>query len=193
MSANYSGTVTSPLHDQPLLPHLIVRSLAAHDDAPCIHLAGRVASYARDPATDQPADPGPAGARRDARDPPRRAVEEPSGGAHEPDGVARQRLRGDAAPPDGLARRPRLRDRRCRDRMPRLRRRQLHRACTRAQGAVPGSHAARLRTQRRRRRLPRARRPVRAGAARRPRRRSRRPVHRRLHRRHDRTARRVCS
>jgi fatty-acyl-CoA synthase len=38
--------VTSPLHDQPLLPHLIVRSLAAHDDTPCIHLAGRVASYA---------------------------------------------------------------------------------------------------------------------------------------------------
>ena len=49
--------MTSPLHDQPLLPHLIVRSLAAHDDAPCIHLAGRVASYAiasRDPATGEP-------------------------------------------------------------------------------------------------------------------------------------------
>jgi len=38
--------VTSPLHDQPLLPHLIVQSLAAHDDAPCIYLAGRVATYA---------------------------------------------------------------------------------------------------------------------------------------------------
>ena len=38
--------VTSPLHDQPLLPHLIVRSLGAQDDAPCIHLAGRVATYA---------------------------------------------------------------------------------------------------------------------------------------------------
>ena len=38
--------VTSPLHEQPLLPHLIVRSLAAHDDAPCISLGGRVASYA---------------------------------------------------------------------------------------------------------------------------------------------------
>ena len=38
--------MTSPLHDQPLLPHLIVRSLEAHDDAPCIHLAGRVATYA---------------------------------------------------------------------------------------------------------------------------------------------------
>ena len=38
--------ITSPLHDQPLLPHLIVRSLTAHEDAPCIHLAGRVASYA---------------------------------------------------------------------------------------------------------------------------------------------------
>ena len=36
----------SPLHDQPLLPHLIVRSLGAHDDSPCIHLAGRVATYA---------------------------------------------------------------------------------------------------------------------------------------------------
>jgi len=38
--------VTSPLHDQPLLPHLIISSLAAHDDAPCIFVAGRVASYA---------------------------------------------------------------------------------------------------------------------------------------------------
>jgi fatty-acyl-CoA synthase len=38
--------VTSPLHEQPLLPHLIVRSLAAHDDAPCIFLDGQVASYA---------------------------------------------------------------------------------------------------------------------------------------------------
>ncbi|MEY2523380.1 MAG: hypothetical protein QOJ66_1945, partial [Ilumatobacteraceae bacterium] len=38
--------VTSPLHDQPLLPHLIVQSLAVHDDAPCIYLAGRVATYA---------------------------------------------------------------------------------------------------------------------------------------------------
>jgi fatty-acyl-CoA synthase len=38
--------VTSPLHDQPLLPHLIIRSLEAHEDEPCIHLAGRVASYA---------------------------------------------------------------------------------------------------------------------------------------------------
>ena len=38
--------MTSLLHDQPLLPHLIIRSLAAHDTAPCIHLAGRVASYA---------------------------------------------------------------------------------------------------------------------------------------------------
>ena len=37
--------MTSPLHDQPLLPHLIVRSLEAHDEAPCIYLAGRVASY----------------------------------------------------------------------------------------------------------------------------------------------------
>ena len=38
--------MTSPLHEQPLLPHLIVQSLAAHDDAPCISLAGRVATYA---------------------------------------------------------------------------------------------------------------------------------------------------
>ena len=38
--------MTSPLHDQPLLPHLIIRSLGAQDDAPCIHLAGRVATYA---------------------------------------------------------------------------------------------------------------------------------------------------
>jgi len=39
-------TVLSPLHEPPLLPHLIVRSLAAHDDEPCISLGGRVASYA---------------------------------------------------------------------------------------------------------------------------------------------------
>lgn len=38
--------MTSPLHDQPLLPHLVIRSLNAHDDEPCIHLAGRVATYA---------------------------------------------------------------------------------------------------------------------------------------------------
>jgi fatty-acyl-CoA synthase len=38
--------VNSPLHEQPLLPHLIVQSLSAHDDAPCISLAGRVATYA---------------------------------------------------------------------------------------------------------------------------------------------------
>ena len=58
MSATTVARVTSPLHDQPLLPHLIVRSLAAHDDAPCIHLAGRVATYARGPPPDEPADPG---------------------------------------------------------------------------------------------------------------------------------------
>jgi fatty-acyl-CoA synthase len=38
--------VTSPLHDQPLFPHLVVRSLEALDDAPCLYLAGRVATYA---------------------------------------------------------------------------------------------------------------------------------------------------
>ena len=38
--------VTSPLHEQPLLPHLIIQSLAAHDDEPCISLAGRMATYA---------------------------------------------------------------------------------------------------------------------------------------------------
>ncbi len=141
----------------------------------------------RDPPTDQPVDPGPARPRRHARHPPRRAVEEPSGGAHQPDGIARQRLRAHPAPPDGLARRSRLRDRRRRDRMPRLRRRPLRRASRRAQGAVPGSHPARIRPQRRRRRLPGARRPVRAGAARRARRRPRGPLHDRLHRRDDRT------
>jgi fatty-acyl-CoA synthase len=46
MSLIYPGPVNSTLHDQPLLPHLVIRSLNAHDDAPCIHLAGRVASYA---------------------------------------------------------------------------------------------------------------------------------------------------
>jgi fatty-acyl-CoA synthase len=38
--------VTSPLHEQPLLPHLIVQSLDLHDEAPCIYLAGRVLTYA---------------------------------------------------------------------------------------------------------------------------------------------------
>jgi fatty-acyl-CoA synthase len=38
--------VSSPLHDQPLFPHIVVRSLNEHDDAPCLHLAGRVATYA---------------------------------------------------------------------------------------------------------------------------------------------------
>jgi fatty-acyl-CoA synthase len=38
--------VTSPLHEQPLLPHLIIQSLNAHDDAPCIYIAGRIATYA---------------------------------------------------------------------------------------------------------------------------------------------------
>lgn len=37
--------MTSPLHDPPLFPHLVIRSLEAHEDAPCIHLAGRVATY----------------------------------------------------------------------------------------------------------------------------------------------------
>lgn len=46
MSADYDVAMASPLHDTPLLPHLIIRSLNAHDDAPCIYLAGRIASYA---------------------------------------------------------------------------------------------------------------------------------------------------
>lgn len=37
--------MTSPLHDPPLLPHLVIGSLEAHEHEPCIHLAGRVASY----------------------------------------------------------------------------------------------------------------------------------------------------
>ena len=37
--------MASQLYDQPLLPHLIIRSLEAHDDAPCIFLGGRVATY----------------------------------------------------------------------------------------------------------------------------------------------------
>jgi fatty-acyl-CoA synthase len=35
-----------PLHDQPLFPHLVVRSLNAREDEPCLYLAGRVATYA---------------------------------------------------------------------------------------------------------------------------------------------------
>ena len=46
MSADYDVAMASLLHDTPLLPHLIIRSLNAHDDAPCIYLAGRIASYA---------------------------------------------------------------------------------------------------------------------------------------------------
>ena len=38
--------MTSPLYDQPLLPHLVIRSLEAFENEPCIHLAGRVATYA---------------------------------------------------------------------------------------------------------------------------------------------------
>jgi fatty-acyl-CoA synthase len=37
--------VTS-LHDQPLFPHLVIRSLEAFEDEPCLFLAGRVATYA---------------------------------------------------------------------------------------------------------------------------------------------------
>ena len=36
----------SLLHEQPLLPHLVIRSLDAHGDAPCIHTAGGLLSYA---------------------------------------------------------------------------------------------------------------------------------------------------
>ena len=46
MSGSTVARVTSPLHEQPLLPALIVQSLAAHDDAPCIYLAGRILTYA---------------------------------------------------------------------------------------------------------------------------------------------------
>jgi fatty-acyl-CoA synthase len=36
----------SILHEQPLLPHLVIRSLEAHDDAPCIHTGDGMLSYA---------------------------------------------------------------------------------------------------------------------------------------------------
>lgn len=36
----------SILHEQPLLPHLVIRSLDAHGDAPCIHTATGLWSYA---------------------------------------------------------------------------------------------------------------------------------------------------
>ena len=36
----------SVLHEQPLLPHLVIRSLEAHDDAACIHTADGLLSYA---------------------------------------------------------------------------------------------------------------------------------------------------
>ncbi len=34
------------LHEQPLLPHLVVRSLEAHDDRPCVHTSDGLLSYA---------------------------------------------------------------------------------------------------------------------------------------------------
>ena len=46
--------VTSPLHEQPLLPHLIIQSLAAHDDAPCIFwpdVSRRTQMFGRGPAS----------------------------------------------------------------------------------------------------------------------------------------------
>ncbi len=46
MSLIYPGPVNATLHHPPLLPHLVIRSLNAHDEEPCIYLAGRVASYA---------------------------------------------------------------------------------------------------------------------------------------------------
>lgn len=33
------------LQEPPLFPHLVIRSLEAHEDAPCLHLAGRVVTY----------------------------------------------------------------------------------------------------------------------------------------------------
>ena len=69
MSAHYCGTVNSPLHDQPLLPDLIIRSLAAHDDAPCIYPRRTNRLVRRGSATHQPTDPGPAGAGCRPRDP----------------------------------------------------------------------------------------------------------------------------
>lgn len=37
--------MTSALHEQPLLPHLVVRALDAHDDAPCIFTGDHVLTY----------------------------------------------------------------------------------------------------------------------------------------------------
>ena len=59
--------------------------------------------------SDQPTDPGPVSPGRDTGDPPRRAVEEPARGLHEPHGVARQRLCADADNFTERAREPRLR------------------------------------------------------------------------------------
>lgn len=38
--------MVAALHEQPLLPHLVVSNLGAHGDAPCIHTAQGVMSYA---------------------------------------------------------------------------------------------------------------------------------------------------
>jgi fatty-acyl-CoA synthase len=38
--------VTPQLHDPPLFPHLVIRSLAQHGDRPCLYLGGRTITYA---------------------------------------------------------------------------------------------------------------------------------------------------
>ncbi len=43
---DYDLAMFSTLHDPPLFADLIIRSLEAHDEEPCIYLGGRVASYA---------------------------------------------------------------------------------------------------------------------------------------------------
>lgn len=41
------GAVPDALFEPPLLPHLVVRSLEAHEEAPCIHTSAGVLSYAQ--------------------------------------------------------------------------------------------------------------------------------------------------
>jgi fatty-acyl-CoA synthase len=38
--------VSSPIHEPPLFPHLVIRSLHEHGDRPCLYLGGRVLTYA---------------------------------------------------------------------------------------------------------------------------------------------------
>ena len=137
------------------LPDLIIRSLAAHDDAPCIFLGrpGRVRMQRS--GAEPSAHPGPASPGR------RRGTRLAVLSKNRPEvltNLTASLINGCVITPlhpmASLADHAYV-DRRRRDRVPRVRHRQLHGTCGGAEGAVPEPHAAGLRAQRRRPRLPR--------------------------------------